>query len=248
MFLKAQSIKDVFLHLLIMVTLFILAVVFFFYIYLPMTTNHGEKIIVPKLTGMTVSEIESVLSAHKLRYQVNDSSYIPDAKPNTVLAQHPSEGSQVKENRKIYISISSVNPPKIKMPSLVDGSLKNAEIALKSYGLELGKIKTIPSPYMNLVVDQLIDGKSIKPGTYISKGTKVDLAVGDGSKGVEVQVPHLIGMDLESARVKLAEIGLDFGLVEKDNTSSQSPGTITKQSPSTGTLKSGEMLDVWVAQ
>jgi beta-lactam-binding protein with PASTA domain len=248
MFLKVRSVKDVFLHLLIMLVLFVAAVLFFFYGYLPWTTNHGETITVPNLTGKTLSEIEGELTSKNLRYQVNDSSYVPEKKPFTILAQHPAEGSHVKEHRKIYLSISSLNPPKIKMPALIDGSLKNAEISLKGYGLQLGHVKSVPSPYLNLVVDQSVNGQTIKPGTYISKGTKVDLSVGDGSKGVDAEVPNLIGMNVDEAKEALQKIGLDLGLVEPDNNSNLSSGTITKQSPSKGnTLKTGDLVEVWIA-
>ncbi len=248
MFLKARSLKDVILHLLIMLVIFIAALLFFFYGYLPWTTNHGEMIAVPKLTGKTLKEIESYLKIKNLRYQVNDSSFIPDTKPFTILAQHPAEGAYVKENRKIYLSVSSLNPPKIKMPALIDGSLKNAEISLKSHGLLLGKVKPVPSPYHNLVVDQTLNGESIKTGTYVPKGSKIDLSVGDGSKGVQTEIPNLIGMSVEDAKSTLQKIGLDLGAVEPDNNSDLSSGTITKQSPTKGeTLKTGDLVEVWIA-
>lgn len=248
MFLKARSIKDVFVHLLIMLVIFVAAVLFFFYGYLPWTTNHGETITVPKLTGKTISEIESDLTARNLRYQVNDSSYVPETKPFTILAQHPVEGSNVKEHRKIYLSVSSINPPKIKMPALIDGSLKNAEISLKGSGLLLGHVKTVPSLYLNLVVDQTVNGVTIKPGTYIAKGTKIDLSVGDGSKGEDAEVPSLIGMNVEEAKDALQKLGLDLGDIEQDNNSNMSTGTITKQIPAKGTvLKTGDFVGIWIA-
>jgi beta-lactam-binding protein with PASTA domain len=248
MFIKAKSLKDVFLHLVIMLALFVGAVVFFFYGYLPFTTNHGETIEVPSMIGKTLPEIETMLSAHHLRYQVNDSSYVPNVKPFTILSQHPTQGSKVKKNRKIYLSVSAPNPPKIKIPELLDLSLKSAEISLKGSGLVLGQVKTVPSPYHNLVVNQSINGKTVKAGDYIAKGTKVDISVGDGSKAIDVAVPDLVGQDLEEAKATLVEIGLDLGLTEKDNNSSSASGTITKQSPSSGTLKTGGTIDVWTAR
>lgn len=246
MFLKANSPKDIFIHIAIMIAITAGLIAGFFYWYLPMATNHGETVAVPKLTGLNLAEIESVLNSKNLRYAVNDSSYAPGKKPLTVLSQHPLEGTQVKENRKIYVSISTKNPPKVKMPKLVDGSLKSAEIALKSYNLHLGNVKFVSSPYLNLVVDQKVNGQSIRAGTLISKGSKVDLEVGNGSGGKIIDVPDLVGMEEEEAKALLTEKGLSPGLI-KIATSTEKEGTVTKQHPEGGQIKTGEMVDLWIS-
>ncbi|HEX8549361.1 MAG TPA: PASTA domain-containing protein [Cytophagaceae bacterium] len=246
MVLKANSPKDIFIHIAIMLVITAGIIMGFFYWYLPMATNHGETIAVPKLTGLSLSEIESVLNSKNLRYAVNDSSYAPGKKPLTVLSQHPLEGTQVKENRKIYISISTKNPPKVKMPKLIDGSLKSAEISLKSYNLFLGNVKFVSSPYLNLVVDQKVNGKSISAGTLISKGSKVDLEVGNGSGGQTIEVPDLVGMEEEEAKALLSEKGLLPGLI-KIEPSDEKDGTVTKQNPESGNIKTGEMVDLWIS-
>ncbi len=248
MFLKANSFKDLIIHFVIMAALFVAIVLCFFFLYLPMATEHGETITVPKLTGMNSQELDSYLSDKDLRFQVNDSSYSPGVKPFTVLTQNPLPGSQVKKNRKIYISVASVNPPKVKMPKLTDGSLKSAEMTLKSYNLALGNIKYVPSPYSSLVIDQLIKGKSVQPGASIAKGTKIDLVVGNGTGTVDVEVPDLVGMSIEEAKTILNGEGLVLGIEKADPSSTSPAGTITRQKPAPGaTVKMGEMVDVWEA-
>ncbi|HEY8401889.1 MAG TPA: PASTA domain-containing protein [Cytophagaceae bacterium] len=247
MFFKANSLKDVFIHLGIITAIFFGLIILFFYVYLPATTHHGETITVPKLEGMSIDELEDFLASKDLRYQINDSSYAPGVKPLTVLTQHPTEGSKVKQNRKIYVTIASKNPPKVKMPKLIDGSLKSAEMTLKGYDLVKGDIKYIPSPYTNLVIDQLVDGKKILPGTYIPKGTKVDLVVGNGTGATEIEVPELINRDIEEAKIYLAGLGLSVGIIKYDPASDEIPGTVIKQKPSAGKIRIGESIDIWVA-
>jgi eukaryotic-like serine/threonine-protein kinase len=249
MFLKPTSAKDVFIHLLIILVIFVGLVLSFFYLYLPVTTNHGETITVPKLTGMNSQELESFLKAKHLRFQINDSSYTPGVKPYTVLTQHPLEGSKVKKNRKIYIAIASTVPPKVKMPKLVDASLRSAETTLKSYDLVVGKIAYIPSPFPNLVLKQLVKGQPVQQGTMLPKGTKVDLVVGNGTGTEEFEVPDIVGMDIEEARALLESQGISIGLTRSDKKSPKKSGTITKQKPSADSgqkIKSGEEIDVWV--
>ncbi len=136
---KTKSIKDVALHLLLIIITITLLILGFFYIYLPKTTNHGETLTVPDLEGMPFANVDEVLTERNMRYEVQaDSSYSADYPPFTILKQYPAAGSKVKENRKISLSLNAANPPLVKMPRLEDGSVKNAQMVLESFGLVLG--------------------------------------------------------------------------------------------------------------
>ena len=87
---------------------------------------------------------------------------------------------KVKEKRKIYITLNSKIPPKIKMPNLINGSVKNAQLILKSYDLKLGKINYVPDMAVNAVIKMYIKGDPIVHNDIITKGSTIDLDVGDG--------------------------------------------------------------------
>ena len=71
------------------------------------------------LIGMELNEIDEFLSDRDLRYEIlDDSSYSSEYPPYTILQQNPSENEKVKENRKIYLTLNSSIPPKIKMPKI----------------------------------------------------------------------------------------------------------------------------------
>jgi beta-lactam-binding protein with PASTA domain len=246
---KAESVKDVFIHLGIIISIFITLILLFFYVYLPSATRHGEYITVPKLEGMNVEQIEKIIQEKGLRYEINDSTYKVDVKPYTILSQHPLPGSQVKENRRIYITIAAKNPPNLKMPELLDQSIRGAEMTLKSLGLQIGQITTTPNPN-NIVLRQYLKGKEIKAGTSIPKGSKIDLLVGSGRGDTEVDIPNLTGQNLGEAVTTLEGMGLILGLTIYDSESNLPEGTIIKQKPTYQTgvkLRSGDMVDVWVA-
>ena len=156
-------------HIAIICGFFLILILFFFYIYLPSITNHGETITVPDLEGMSMEALDDFIVKRKLRYEVSDSSYSSSYPPLTVLSHFPAAGAYVKVNRKIYLTINSFIPPATKMPDLIDRSLRNAELELRSYELERGKIILKPSPFENAVLEQLYQGDSIKPGTKIPK-------------------------------------------------------------------------------
>ena len=110
----------VFKNLMIMIGGISSIIFFIFYIYFPFITNHGDTITVPNLIGMELNEIDEFLSDRDLRYEIlDDSSYSSEYPAYTILQQNPSENEKVKENRKIYLTLNSSIPPKIKMPKII---------------------------------------------------------------------------------------------------------------------------------
>lgn len=251
-FFSANTPVDVLKHLLLILIVSVLLVLGFFYVYLPMSTHHGETITVPKVTGMNVADLESYLDQRKLAYFVDDSSYSPSIRPFTVLVQDPLPGEQVKKGRKIYLQVSMKNPPVIKMPKLTDGSSKNAMLILKSYDLVVGQIRLVPDLAQNAVLKQLVNGQEIAPGAPIAKGTRVDLVVGDGQGNQTFPVPNLVGMPQDEALTLLVGQGLQQGEVfEQPASTGQTPGTVVRQRPVAGpdaTIRMGQLVDIWVAK
>ncbi|MGI4874733.1 MAG: PASTA domain-containing protein [Janthinobacterium lividum] len=251
-FFKSDTWFDVFKHFALIALLVVALILGFFYVYLPITTHHGETIVVPKITGMNVADLENYLDDRKLSYFVDDSSYSPTTRPFTVLTQEPQPGEKVKQDRKIYISVSMRRPPVIKMPKLTDGSVKNAQLILTSYDLSIGQIKLVPNLAKDAVLKQLIGGREIAPGAPIAKGTRVDLEVGDGLGNTEFEVPTLVNMPIEEARVLLAGQHLEVGEVFKQAAEDgQTPGTVVRQRPVAApgaTIRMGQLVDLWVAE
>ena len=249
---SANSPLDVFKHLLFIAAVGLLLVLGFFYVYLPMSTHHGETITVPKVTGMNVADLENYLDERNLAYFVDDSSYNASVRPFTVLVQDPAPGEKVKEDRKIYLQVSMKNPPVIKMPKLLDGSVKNAVLILKSYDLVAGQIQLVPDLASGAVLKQLVGGKEIAAGAPIAKGTRVDLVVGDGQGNQTFAVPNLVNMPQDEAITLLVGQGLQKGEVfELPAEEGQTPGTVVRQRPVHGpdaTIRMGQLVDIWVAK
>jgi len=255
-----RSWKGLLIHLGILVGLTAAAALIFFHVYLPSTTNHGETVTVPDLEGLHEEEITDFLSRRNLKYEVmTDSGFTQEYQPLTVLTQYPLPGSKVKENRKIFLTLNAVNPPQVKMPKLIDGSIKNAALLLESYGLEVGQIKYIPDLAQNAVLEQNYGGEPIEAGTFIPKGAKIDLLVGDGLGNTTLEVPELDGLVLDEAEVVIMGSGLKVGniLFRDPSLADRDPKdeiqqaedrlVIVKQSPSAGKrIRIGEEIDIWL--
>ena len=251
-FFKANTAFDVAKHLALVLGAAALLVLGFFYVYLPVTTHHGETITVPKVTGMNVADLEKYLDERNLAYFVDDSSYNPGTRPFTVLTQDPAPGEKVKEGRKIYLQVAMKRPPVIKMPKLVDGSVKNAQLILQSYDLVVGQIKLVPNLAQNAVLKQFVNGKEIMPGAPVAKGTRIDLEVGDGLGNQEFPVPYLVNMPQDEAVTLLVGQGLQKGEVfEVAAEEGQTAGTVVRQRPVPGpdaTIRMGQLVDLWIAK
>ncbi len=246
---KSTSIRGLLISIGIPIGIVLFTAIIYFYIYLPSQTNHGESITVPDLTGMPLEELDSFLTEHDLRYFVNDSAYSSEYPALAVLRQFPKAGSKVKENRMIYVSLNRVMPPTLPMPDLVDRSLINAEVVLKSNELLRGRIIYEPSPFQNLVKEMQHEGKTIIPGTRIQKGAVIDLIVGDGNGPADFVIGNLIGDSYDRAKFKLAGWDLHLGKVEipaeMDTTGIEM--FVFKQYPMSGdSVRVGDPINLWL--
>ncbi|MFN8436054.1 MAG: PASTA domain-containing protein [Cytophagales bacterium] len=242
--------KKLILHIGIVTVFFVALLFVFFNLYLPWTTNHGQKIKVPNFKNLQLQRVEEIVDENDLRVEISDSVFNPSLPSYTVISQYPKENSFVKENRKIYVTISTNKPPIIKMPKLVDASLLNAQMVLQSYGLILGTVQKVPHFADNVVLKQVFKGKEIKEGSDIGKGSTIDLIVGDGNSNIEVDLPDLYGMSKDEAAQLLQTLNLEIGSLNYDPNSDKEPGTVIRQKPEFKQgekVKKGKEVDLWVA-
>ena len=155
-------------------------------------TLHGETIEVPEITGYHKSELENLFSSVPLNYEVIDSLYDEDFGPGEVVSQIPSKGSQVKRDRKIYITLNASEAPKIQFPDLKDRTKRQAIAVLETYGLKVGSFIYRPSYCVDCVLEIQKDSASIEPGTLVERGITVDLVLGAGESDEFISVPLLL--------------------------------------------------------
>jgi eukaryotic-like serine/threonine-protein kinase len=247
--ISTNSQKDLLVHLGIVAALIMALFLGFFFLYLPFTTNHGQSITVPDVSGMSVEQLEDYLDERNLRYEISDCTFVAGKKPLTVIRQYPKAGMKVKEQRKIYLYITALTAPNVKMPQLVDRTQRSAEQELKRIGLTRGKLIYIPDLAQSTVLGQLYNGQPIQPGQLIAAGSVIDLQIGDGIGNTEMDVPDVTGKTLDIAVLTLRGSSLQRGLVQYVDDPSQAPGTVVRQNPESGSgnkIRVGEVIDLWV--
>jgi eukaryotic-like serine/threonine-protein kinase len=213
-------------------------------------THHGESISVPDVRGLKLNRLETFLEAKNLQYKIVDSLFDVEKAPGMILEQDPAPDSKVKENRTLYLTINASHPPDVKMPNLIDVSYRQAEAILSSYGLKVGQLIYKPDLAKNAVLDQLYKGSHINPMATLSKGSTIDLVLGDGLGSVDVPVPDLNGLTRGEALFVLKGSSLNIGRVYFDSGVRDSTNArVYRQEPDPSNeevLKQGEAVNIYL--
>ncbi len=252
-FLKFLISKKFLIHIAVAIGLIILLLIGTF-ISLNVYTNHGENHPTPDFTGLTEKQFQDLVYQKKLRYKIIDSVHISSATPGVVVEQTPKPGSSVKENRTIFFTINAFSAEQVAMPKLEELSLRNAQVTLESFGLRVGQLIYIPSEYTQLVLGQHYKGKPIKAGTLITKGSSIDLLVGQGLSDKKTVVPNLTGLTKEQALTLCQTNSLNIDAVIYDDTIQSQEDSLRafvyKQLPgvndNVNMIRLGSSIDIWI--
>lgn len=208
-----------------------LFIIFFF--SLGWITGNGETGKVPAVIGLDVLAAEKNLIAAGFDVELQDSIYVDTLARNAVLRQTPEADEIVKKGRTVYLTINRVVAPQVDMPNLVGFSIKSAETYLKVLGLRLGSIQMVPDQNKNVVIDQLVNGQPIAPGSKIPSGTLIHFLVGDGGASGGMFMPDLVGLTYEQAKAQLISLGLNLGAVSVNGSIGDSASAfVFNQNPS----------------
>lgn len=186
---SGKSWWSILVHFVLIVLVSIIGLVYFFNSYLTDYTKHGQVIEVPNLNNLSLEEVQLKLDELKLRYEVADTVYSERHDVNAVVSQLPSPKAEVKEGRRIYLTINMPEKPKIKITESVLNKIQKdyisqVKINLAGLGLEIGQIVIVDSPYKDYVEAVYKGGKRLEVGDELYLGDKVRLEVG---RGVEIE-------------------------------------------------------------
>jgi beta-lactam-binding protein with PASTA domain len=187
-------------------------------IWLNFYTRHGQSRSVPNFVGLTVEQTARAAKMSRMRFQITDSVYTTTVPRGCIAEQNPKAGFKVKKWRNIDLTINAFNPEMVAMPNLVNLPKRQALGIIESAGLEVGTLRYIPDISIDVVINQLYNGREIQEGDSIQKGSIIDLVLGKGLSNQRTSVPDLIGLNLEPAINKILGASLNLGTYIYDNT------------------------------
>lgn len=212
-------------------------------VIMPAYTNYDEGVTVPDVSRVSLSEAQERLSSFGLRYEVSDRRSNAAYPADYVIDQTPSAAEIVKPNRKVYLTVNTVANPTVKVPNVVNLSLRNAKIQLENYGLRVGTISYESSRFKNSVLRQSVPAEKVIP-----KGSSVDLAVSDGLGEKMVLIPNIKGLRLAEAQQKLQKAGLRVGEIRFQPSKEVAPNVILDFEPRKKQVVEGETLKLIVSE
>ncbi len=123
---------------------------------------------------------------------------------------------------------------------------------LESFGLRVDSLIYKPDIAQNAVLDQLINGIPVEPGTMVPMGTGIDLVLGDGLGDTKVKVPNLVGRTVFEAEYLIHGFKLNLGFIDCDSTVKDTmEAYIYKQFPNPSNkelLYLGQIVNIFVTQ
>ena len=179
---------------------------------------------VPDITGQ--SREDATYRLEKEGFVVDYAeTYHDTVKAGKVIKTSPDVGTEQAKGSTIYLSVSKGAETKYtSVPSVVNTTRENAEVAIKNAKLSVGGIK---EEYSDTVAKGNVISQSIAANTSVEEGVTVDLVV---SKGPEkATVPNLWGNPKDRAIEKLHAAGLNVEVYEEYSNEAQ--GRVFKTSP-----------------
>jgi eukaryotic-like serine/threonine-protein kinase len=253
MSLKDFILSKLFIKHLGLAVVIVVGLIMLFLIMLNFYTRHGQARAVPDFVGLTMEQTARLARKSRLKYQVIDSVYTALVPRGCVAEQNPKPGFKVKKQRNIVLTINAFHPEMVAMPNLVDLPKRQAITLIESSGLAIGQLKYRPDLSIDVVIEQLYNGKTIPDGDSLQKGSVVDLVLGKGLSNERTSVPDLLGMNLEPAKNKILSSSLNLGTYIYDRNILNSYDTLNafvyKQNPEykeDARLQLGSAIYLWM--
>lgn len=227
------------------------AIILFTNLLLRILTKHNRTFPVPDFRGMQIPQVIETAAENNLQWVIADSVFNQRLEPGAIVDQEPKQGQHVKKGRRVFFIINAFNPEKVKMPTITGVSLRQALTILETNGLQTGTLKYVPDIATNNVLQQKYNGKNIKAGSVVIKGSKIDLILGQAGDGNTPKVPDISELDLFDARLALANQSLNTGKITYSNNITTKADTIAakvkKQVPLPNTwLYMGGEVDIFL--
>ena len=207
-------------------------------------SGDSEEIKVPNFVGRTFEEAQALAEESGLEIARGEDVYSPDQEEGKITSQNPTADSVVSPGKLITVYVSKGKKDGV-VPKIVGMDYKEASEYLKTFGFELGIVKTESSTLPeNVIIEQ-----SVEEGSTASKGTKIDVTVSDGKGKETVKMPNLIGKTPDEANAIIDTEGLKLGDASYEETTTTAQNLIFWQQYPEGTeLEKGTAVSYKVSK
>lgn len=216
--LKSISFKKILIHLGIAGAVFI-TLSYAGLSFLDVYSKHDETVEVPDLVNLNELELAKIIKEKALRYEIIDSgAYNPKIRAGGVIEQQPIAFSQVKEGRRIYITVNPSSPGFVNLPNLKDKNIRRMVSYARATGLNISRIEFKKDIADFVILEVKQNGKILSAGDRLAKGSNLVLIVGK-TENKQCSLPSVIEYNRNDAIDKLLSLGLNIGTIRVDEDS-----------------------------
>ena len=209
-----------------------------------------QNIRVPSVTGQLFSEAQANTELLNGFTLVQGETVESDQPAGTILQQSPNANDFVSgDNMTITVTVSSGEAEEVTMPPLEGKTLAQALSALQ-VDLDLGLRVDYDSrsEYHDTIPEGCVISTIPEEGTVLSEGQQVILVMSLGKEETPMVMPNLIGMDEETAKKTITDMGLVVGQVQPSPSDEQEAGKVWYQSIAVNaSVTEGTTVDIFVS-
>lgn len=208
------------------------------------------QITAPNLQGLALREARDRWRAEGIVIIEDSQRVDASVEPGTILSQIPSGGAPL-QTKEIRVVVAAA-PEMVTIPSVIGKSATEATELLVAAGFEVPAPDKEPSdePPGTVLRQEPNAGGKTEKGALVRLVVSGDAggpgdAGGDASAAGNVEVPRVLGMQVDRARKKLSEAGLTVGSVREREDPELSGRRVLSQSPSAGSqVAKGSEVDL----
>jgi eukaryotic-like serine/threonine-protein kinase len=198
----------------------------------------SASVAVPKVVGLPVDQALTFLTQNKLK-GVTQTAFSDTAAPNTVMSQNPTDGTKVKPNSTVFVTVSSgaqTGP----VPDVTGKSLDDAKTALTNAGFKVGSV----SQEFSTVPQGQVTRTDPAAKATAQRGQTVNIFQSGGKQ--PATLTNVTTFDQAHATQVLKDEGFNPVVTPGTCDTTKAPGTVISQNPTGGTVPSGSDVNITV--
>lgn len=218
-------------------------IAFLLLVFTDLFSTGPQQITVPNVQGQPVQIAQQELNAAGFQTRVTPVASTPEQR-DRVIQTDPPTGTLADEGSTVVLRVGA-GPGKVEVPNLVGLTPEQASRALDKVGLQLPPT----GPQERVVEDDNQIGKVVSSnppaGQQVPDGSTVTITI--GVEPDTVNVPNVVGTDIEQARSNIEGAGLSVQVQQVDAAEPQ--GQVLSQDPGGGTeVEAGSTVTLEVSR
>jgi beta-lactam-binding protein with PASTA domain len=202
---------------------------------------------VPNVTGLLYDEAEQRLAQAGFKAERGEQRYNNSAPKLTVLEQSPQPGAREGIGGTVTLAVSG-GQRMVTVPTVTGKTRMEAQVLLEQAGFDVGDVGEGNS---DAPVGTVI-GTRPQAGSQVTVPSTVSLILSRGpaaaAAAAALQMPRLVGRDVEAARLVLTQLGVREVQVSYDAMATSPQGSVVAQTPVAGaTILPGATVQLRVA-